>query len=288
MRLPRETTIVDHVQTPSPSQAEPEARIGLQTKKQTDMRGVLWGFLLLDLWVRMTLWFTSLGLATAVMAALKGWPSGNPLAGDLGLTMLWAKRIGQWVILFNLIYLLELLLVRLPIPTPREGTYSTSKRGLPDRQLIWVTLLGVLTKARYQVPFPGFLVFHLANLPPLCWLVSWIFGPKSKSCYVTEPEILDPSLVEIGRNVIIGYGTRIVAHIQEADKVTIQRTIIEDDVLVGGEVSILAGVRLQKGCVIGARSLLLPGTVVGPYEFWAGAPAKRISSLQQETPPQGM
>jgi len=279
---------VEHSRMSSPSQAGREPQSGRQTRKPTDMRGVLWAFLLLDVWVRMALWSTSLGLATALMTALETWPSGSPLAGDLGLTMLWARRLGQWVVVFNVIYLLELLLVRLLIPTPKEGIYSTSQPGLPDRQLIWVALLAVLTKARYQAPFPGFLVFHLANLPPLCWLVSWIFGPKSKSCYVTEPEILDPSLVEIGRNVIIGYGTRIVAHIQEADKVTIQRTIIEDDVLVGGEVSILAGVRLQKGCVIGARSLLLPGTVVGPYEFWAGAPAKRISSLQQETPPQGM
>ncbi len=276
---------VEHSQTSSPLRAGSQAQMDPQARKSADKRGFLWGFLLLDLWVRLTLWSTSLGLTTAVMTALQAWPAGNPLAGDPGLTMLWAKRIGQWVILFNVIYLLELLLVRLPIPTPREGVYST--KGFPDRQLVWITLLGVLTKARYQVPFPGFLVFHLANLPPLCWLVSRIFGPKSQSCYATEPEILDPSLVEIGRNVIIGYGTRIVAHIQEADKVTIQKTIIEDDVLVGGEVSILAGVRLRKGCVIGARSLLLPGTVVGPHEFWAGIPAKRISSLQQESPAQG-
>lgn len=276
---------VEHSQTSSPLRAGSQAQMDPQARKSADKRGFLWGFLLLDLWVRLTLWSTSLGLTTAVMTALQAWPAGNPLAGDLGLTMLWAKRIGQWVILFNVIYLLELLLVRLPIPTPREGVYST--KGFPDRQLVWITLLGVLTKARYQVPFPGFLVFHLANLPPLCWLVSRIFGPKSQSCHATEPEILDPSLVEIGRNVIIGYGTRIVAHIQEADKVTIQKTIIEDDVLVGGEVSILAGVQLRKGCVIGARSLLLPGTVVGPHEFWAGVPAKRISSLQQESPAQG-
>lgn len=287
VRSSRETMTVEHSQTPSPLQTGPQAQIDLQTGKSSDMRGFLWGFLLLDLWVRLTLWSISLGLATAMMTALEAWPSGSPLAGDLGLTMLWARRLGQWVVVFNVIYLLALLLVRFLIPTPKEGIYSTRQPGLPDRQLIWVTLLAVLTKARYQVPFPGFLVFHLANLPPLCWLVSWIFGPKSRSCYVTEPEILDPSLVEIGRNVIIGYGTRIVAHIQEVDKVTIKRVIIEDDVLVGGEVSILAGVWLRKGCVIGARSLLLPGTVVGAYEFWAGVPAKRISSLQQEAPPQG-
>lgn len=249
------------------------------------MRGALWGFLLLDAWLRLMLWTSSFALATAAIGALGLWPTGDPLREGLGTAWFWARRLGQWIILFNVIYLLELLVLRLLIPTPKEGTYSTAGPGRPSPQLIWTTLLGALTKARYQAPFPAFLVFHLANLPPLCWIVSRIFGPRSESCYVSEPEILDPSLVEIGRNVIIGYGTRIVAHIQEADKVTIKRTIIEDDVLIGGEVSILAGVRLCKGCVIGARSLVLPNTVVGPYEFWAGVPAKKISTVKQENEP---
>lgn len=201
--------------------------------------------------------------------------------------MLWAQRIAQWILLFNVVYLLELLVVRLVIPTPKEGTYSTSRSGLPNRQLIWTTLLGVLTKARYQAPFPAFLVFHIANLPPLCWLTSRIFGPKSRSCYVTDPEILDPSLVEIGRNVTMGYAVVIVAHTQESDKVTIRRVVIEDDVLVGGHATLMAGTRLGKGCVIGSHALLLPNTVVGPYEFWAGIPAKKISMVRREDLPQG-
>jgi acetyltransferase-like isoleucine patch superfamily enzyme len=246
----------------------------------------MWGFLLLDMWVRLILWSTSLAFSTAAFTALGVWPEGNPLDNDLGTTIRWAQGIAKWVLLFNVVYLLELLLLRLPIPTPQEGTYSTTKRGLPDRQLIWTTLLGILTKARYQAPFPGFLVFHLANLPPLCWLAGPIFGPKSKSCYATEPEILDPSLVEVGRNVIIGYGTRIVGHMQEADHVTIRRTVIEDDVLIGGEASILAGAHLGKGCVIGSRALVLPGTVVGPYEIWVGAPAKKIGMVHPENAPE--
>lgn len=253
-----------------------------------DMRFALWGFLLLDLWFRLALWSLSLALTTALFSALQAWPAGNPFTDGFGVALLWARRLGQWVIVFNLVYLLGLLLVRLLIPTPREGTYAVRPSGMPDRQLIWASLLGVLTKARYQAPFPGFLVFHLANLPPLCWLVGAIFGPKSRSCYVTEPEILDPSLVEIGRNAIIGYAVRIVCHIQESDKVTIRRTVIEDDVLVGGEASILAGVRLRKGCVIGARSLVLPNTTVGPYEFWAGVPAKKIGMVSGHEEPAGV
>jgi hypothetical protein len=278
---------VDFERTSIPSETHPAAASAAPPGKPMNMRTALWGFLLLDIWVRLTLWSTSLWLTTAAFHAMDAWPAGNPLGSDLGVTRLWAVRISQWVLLFNVVYLLLLLLVRLPIPTPREGVYPTNKPGLPDRQLIWATLLGVLTKARYQAPFPGFLVFHLANLPPLCWLASRIFGPKSASCYVTEPEVLDPFLVEIGRNCIIGYGAVIAGHMQEPDKVTIRRTVIEDDVLVGGKTLIMAGVRLGQGCVIGARSFILPGTVVGPHEFWAGSPAKKIGMVRQEGTPQG-
>lgn len=284
-RRKREVTTVESASTPASSEARNDTPAGPRPARSFDMRAAMWGFLLLDLWVRLTLWSTALGLTTAAFTALHLWPSGNPFTDGLGVAMLWAKRAAQWALLFNVVYVLELVLVRLPIPTPKEGTYSTSKPGWPNRQLIWASLLGVLTKARYQAPFPGFLVFHIANLPPFCWLVSRTFGPKSRSCYATEPEVIDPSLVEIGRNVIIGYGTRIVGHIQEGDKVTIRRTVIEDDVLIGGEASILAGVRLGKGCVIGARSLVLPNTIVGPYEFWAGQPAKKIGMTREQDAP---
>ncbi len=248
----------------------------------------MWGFLLLDMWVRMILWLTSLAFSTAAFSALDLWPAGNPLGNDLSTTMQWAQRVAQWVVLFNVVYVLELLLLRLLIPTPREGTYSTTKPGIPDRQLIWTTLLGVLTKARYQAPFPAFLVFHLTSLPPFCWLAGPIFGPKSQSCQATEPEIIDPSLVEIGRNVVIGYRAIIVGHMQEADHVTIRRTIIEDDVLIGGDALILPGVRLGRGCVIGARAMVMPGTVVAPYEVWVGAPARKIGMVREESVPEGI
>jgi acetyltransferase-like isoleucine patch superfamily enzyme len=114
----------------------------------------------------------------------------------------------------------------------------------------------------------------MANLPPLKWLMDSIFGPKSKSCYVTDPCILDPSHVTIGRNVVIGFGTTLAAHFQEQDAVLIKQTIIEDDVLIGGHCAI-SGVHIQRGAVIGAGSVVLPGSMIGPGEYWSGNPARR-------------
>jgi acetyltransferase-like isoleucine patch superfamily enzyme len=147
--------------------------------------------------------------------------------------------------------------------------------------LIWATLLMTLNKARYFPPFPGFLVFQVANLPPMCWLMGPICGPKSRSCYAIEPAILDPHLVELGRNVVIGFNATIAGHYQERDAWILKRTVIEDDVVIGGHVVIYGGVHIGVGATVGAGAIVLPNTVIGPNEFWGGVPAKKIRDLPE-------
>lgn len=52
------------------------------------------------------------------------------------------------------------------------------------------------------------------------------------------------------------------------------RTVIENDVWIGSGCLIKAGVHIQTGAVIGMGSVLTHD--VGPYEIWAGNPAKMI------------
>lgn len=52
---------------------------------------------------------------------------------------------------------------------------------------------------------------------------------------------------------------------------------------VGGHSTILKGVTIGEGAVIGAGSLVT--RAVPPYEIWAGVPAKRIRSLSEQEHP---
>jgi hypothetical protein len=178
------------------------------------------------------------------------------------------------VLLYNLLYVAHLIVIRLLIATPREGRYETRPGTPVNWQLLRAAILGALTKARYEAPFPAFLVFHMANLPPLRWLMGLVFGPQSKSCYVSDPTILDPWAVTIGRNVVVGFGTTLAGHYREQDTVVFQRTVIEDDVLIGGHCAI-SGAHIQRGAVVGAGSIVLPGSVIAPGEYWSGNPARR-------------
>ena len=243
-----------------------------------DFRNALRGFLLLDLFVRLIVWTGALGLSIGVFNALDLWPKESIVGAGFGLAWFWAKRAGWCILFFNVFYVAELVVLRLLVPAPKEGRYPITGRR-PSRQLVWAGLLGALAKARYEAPFPGFLVFHIANLPPMCWLMGPIFGPKSRSCYATDPRILDPQGVQLGRNVVIGFNATVAAHYQERDALTIKRTIIEDDVVIGGHAVIYGGVHIHGGAIIGAGAIVLPNTVVGPNEFWGGVPAKKIRDL---------
>lgn len=53
-------------------------------------------------------------------------------------------------------------------------------------------------------------------------------------------------------------------------------TTIGSDCWIGEGVLILAGAKVSDGAVIGARSMVTKNTYIGPYEIWAGTPARKI------------
>lgn len=84
--------------------------------------------------------------------------------------------------------------------------------------------------------------------------------------------------VEIGDNVSISpevYILSLTHDPQAADFASIgATTVIEDYVWVGVRAMIMPGVRLQRGCVVGAGAVVTRD--VGPNEIVAGVPARRI------------
>ena len=245
-----------------------------------DMRPILRVSLGLDICIRLALWSTAAALSLYTFNALNTWPRAPLNSPSLGPAIHWAVCLAWFILLFNVYYVVALLFLRLLIPTPREGRYEKGKGGF-SRQLVWATLLAVLNKARYFAPFPGFLVSQVIHLPPLCWLMGPLYGPKSRSCYLVEPAILDPHLVEIGRNVVIGFNATIAGHYQERDAWILKRTIIADEVVIGGNTIIYAGVRVGTGAVIASGAIVPPNTIIGPNEFWGGVPARKIRDLPQ-------
>lgn len=89
--------------------------------------------------------------------------------------------------------------------------------------------------------------------------------------------------VKMGSKVIIAQFVTIIAseHQYKNKEIPIARqpvdefeVLIEDDVWIGAYSLVRAGIKIGKGAVIGAHSLV--SCDVPDYEIWAGIPAKKI------------
>jgi acetyltransferase-like isoleucine patch superfamily enzyme len=103
---------------------------------------------------------------------------------------------------------------------------------------------------------------------------------------------INPGCILYGHGGLkIGSHVRIAAHViivpanhvfVDADRLirdqgeSRQGIVIADDVWLGARVTVLDGVTIARGCVIGAGSVLTTSTE--PYGIYVGVPAKRIRS----------
>lgn len=235
-------------------------------------------YLFFEGFVRLLLWQSSMAITVAAFNRLGLWPTESPFGGEWPVVWLWVEKLAHAIVLFNVVYLIHLLVLRALLPSPKEGRYEFGG-GKFEPQIIWGAFISILLRARYSPPFPGFLVFHLCNLPPLCWLANLIFGPKSGSCLVLDPLIPDPGLTEIGRNVVIGNMTSIICHTQYRDSVDLRKTVLEDDVMIGAHALVYSGCRIKRGAVVYGGAVVPPNTVIGENEAWGGVPARKIKDL---------
>ncbi|WP_090557802.1 acyltransferase [Pedobacter hartonius] len=100
-------------------------------------------------------------------------------------------------------------------------------------------------------------------------------------------EINCNSVISIGDDCLIGSNTifadinhqidkRYKINVQPVDKADI---VLEEDVWIGAGCIILKGVRIGKGSVVGAGSLI--NKSVPDYEIWAGTPARKIGERKE-------
>lgn len=192
----------------------------------------------------------------------------------------WVLIILGAVLLFNYGYLLALLLLRILIPYPKEGAYPVVAGKRIPRQVVVFMLNVLLVKSRFDPPWAAMFSSVLTRIHPLRAPFIRFFGPRTSTTTPGDTIFcLDPHLVEIGENVQLGFQCTIAAHLFDNRKLIIRRVVIEDHAAIGGQVGILPGVRVGHHAVIAGRAHVQPNTVIGPYEYWAGDPARKVRDL---------
>jgi len=82
----------------------------------------------------------------------------------------------------------------------------------------------------------------------------------------------------VGKNCHIGAGAVLAGVIEPPSA---EPVVIEDDVLIGANAVVLEGVRIGKGAVIAAGSVVVKD--VEPYSVMAGVPAKLLKKVDEKT-----
>lgn len=100
----------------------------------------------------------------------------------------------------------------------------------------------------------------------------------SPFCYINGiGKITFGNNVIIGPSVVISSGEHVIYNISTpiaTNPTTLKEIVIEDDVWIGANVTILPGLRIGKGSVIGANSVVTKNTEAGGV--YVGTPAKLI------------
>ena len=88
--------------------------------------------------------------------------------------------------------------------------------------------------------------------------------------------ILDPALIEVGDNTIIGYDAVLCPHAVEGSRVFFAKIKVGNDVTIGMRSMIMAGVTIEDGAIIAAGSFVKKGSYIKTGEVWGATPPKLI------------
>lgn len=104
-----------------------------------------------------------------------------------------------------------------------------------------------------------------------------------KNVNINSVSINDPSLVEIGDNVVVGGGATINGHLVENGNIILEKVVIGKHSTIGGTTMVGPGSRIGEYCVLGSRAVLPKRKVIPDGEIWGGVPARFIKMSHSES-----
>nr|WP_243748635.1 DapH/DapD/GlmU-related protein [Pseudomaricurvus alcaniphilus] len=110
-------------------------------------------------------------------------------------------------------------------------------------------------------------------------LVAKLFGASVGKDIALGGHLVDPQLISIGDEAIIGQGSVVTAHTITSGKLILSPVFIHRNATVGVNAVVMSGVSIGEGSVVTAGSVVPPDTKIPAMELWGGMPAKKIKSL---------
>jgi acetyltransferase-like isoleucine patch superfamily enzyme len=111
-------------------------------------------------------------------------------------------------------------------------------------------------------------------------LVTKLFGAKIGNNVAMGGHLVDPPLITIGDNVILGLDSVLTAHAITSGHIILREIRVERGATVGVHAVIMPGVEIGEEAIVAAGSIVPMNTKIGAGEVWAGIPARKIKDIE--------
>ncbi len=181
------------------------------------------------------------------------------------LTGIFSLIIGSFVLYLLMIINFRVFLFLYPL---KEGIIQegTSQQFIYDVYVLFSLILFYPIMKSEILPVPVYRLFYQ------------LLGAKLGSNTYPAGYLFDPILTKIGKNTILGDSSKIVPHVLESGVLAFYGIKIGDNVTIGLQSTLLAGVTVEDDAIVAAHSLVTKHTYIKSGEVWAGVPAKKITS----------
>ncbi|MCD6222424.1 MAG: hypothetical protein J7K12_01910 [Thermoplasmata archaeon] len=174
--------------------------------------------------------------------------------------------IDYLILVFSLLFSSAFFINVFHLKYDKEGVY---RKTLDDKMAFKFT-------AYFALYYPVYKLINLFSLPPIKSFYLRLIGAKiGKNVFLAGEEWLDPCLLEIGDNTMIGGRAMILGHIAE-EKLILKKTKIGKNCLVGGETFIMPGVVIEDNVVLGAKSFVPKDMRLKKGKTYVGIPAREL------------
>lgn len=110
-----------------------------------------------------------------------------------------------------------------------------------------------------------------------------ILGCKMGKNSYTAGVILDPQLVKIGDETILGAQSMVIPHLFYGGRTSFLQIEIGSHVTIGARAIIFGGTKIEDGCILASGAVLSKNSHMKKNEIWGGVPAKFIK-MRDDSP----
>ncbi len=174
--------------------------------------------------------------------------------------------IGIYIIQFSAVIFASFLIALLNLMhPPKEGVFDRSRF---NKDYLFWNVRNLIKKWS--------LLVSASNPFPWCKnrFMLRFFGTRIGSRTLCDNSWISPEYVSIGKNVIIGMGSVILSHGLEQEKLIIKKVCIEDNVLIGAKCVLLPGTVIKKNSCLSAHSYTDRDEILEENGVYWGHPAR--------------